>query len=868
MSSLRTWFRGSAPSSSKASREVSPAVSASPSTTAISADATAPSPAAAAAGREIADMEDAMASTALLLNDDMDGAEARLRARKDSSAFHLMGLSVSIFMRSVLGFEKEFMNEANTRLLECETRAWDEMKKAQAAATGTASSGGWLGRSSSTSVSTATPPAGVVTASIYPPGSEYALVHAESQIMLAVVAELHESLTEAIRGFYKLRKAFASLSGIIESEEAYLRGETSQHGHGHGHGHDGKASSRPSTGTDGRMSFTEDPMPGAFDDKEFADLEAELAAEEAAAAAKEEPLAPKPNGTASPKAANGTTATAAAPGTENKTPPPAPAQPVPSLSAPSLSEKTAALSLNGTGTSTGGTPRASSQASPGQTPTTASAAAPSSAARARKRHLDTLTNPIDVFVHSGANLCFGLLLVLISMVPPAFSRLLSIVGFKGDRERGVRMLWQSTKFSNVYGGLAGLMLLVYYNGLIANADILPAEADIAELTNNVGTDSSEMEVVGYPKDRCHALLAHMRALFPDSLLWVVEEARLLTTDRRIKEAMAVLQGSGSDGKPRVAKMRQITALTKFELAIDAMCTMEWALMRDTFLECVELNTWSHSLYYYNVGCAELELYRDAFHKVRALRESGDAEAADAAAAAAAKHKKAAEMYLRKAPTMAGRKKFMARQMPFDVFVIRKLARWEERAKKHGIDLADAVGVCPALEMAYLWGSAKKLPADLLELALNKYLVWERCTADATVVAAFQAAPDEAGIGSLCKAALLRALGRLEDAQAVLDKELFVHDRAVFKGPTKDDYVLAAGYYEAAVILWLQASDPKHFPAEAEAVDAYRHKKTNESLAMLDKVAKWETFVLDARIGMKLQTGLDAVKWLKAKKNWQ
>ena len=817
-------------------------------------------------------MEDAMTSTALLLNDDIEGAESRLRARKDSSTFHLMGLGVSTFMRSVLGFEKEFMNEANTRLLECETRAWNEMKKAQVAATGGHSGGGLFGRPS-TSPAAATPPAGVVAGSIYPPGSEYALVHAESQIMLAIVAELNESLTEAIRGFYKLRKAFVSLNGIIESEDAFLRGETSHHGHSH-------SLPRLSMSSGRRMSYTDDPMPGAFDDKEFADLEAEMAAEEAAAAARGAVLESKANGTGSPKAANGTTAAAAAAATaaaaapggiENKAPSPTLPQ-----TAHSLSEKTAALSLNGNGNGNGtiSPSRASGQISRSQTPTSVSAAAPASSStfRARKRHLDTLTNPIDIFVHSGANLCFGVLLVLISMVPPAFSKLLSIVGFKGDRERGVRMLWQSTKFPNVYGGLAGLMLLVYYNSLIANADILPSDADIAELTNNVGTDSSEMEVVGYPKDRCHALLAHMRTLYPDSLLWVLEEARLLTAERRIKEAMAVLQTGGSDGKPRVAKMRQITALTKFELAINAMCTMNWTLMRDSFLACVELNTWSHAMYYYNVGCAELELYRDAFHNARALAGAGagNTEAANAAKATAAKHKKSAEMYLRKAPTMAGRKKFMARQMPFDMFVNRRLARWEERAKKHGIDLADAVGMCPAMEMAYLWGSAKKMSDDLLELALNKYLVWERCTADSSVVAAFQAAPDESGIGNLCRAALLRALGRLEDAQAVLDKELLVHDRALFKGPTKDDYVLPAGYYEAAVILWLQASDPKYFPAgaDAAAVDAYRHKKTNESLALLDKVAKWETYVLDTRIGMKLQTGLDAVKWLKAKKNWQ
>ncbi|KAL1893564.1 Mitochondrial outer membrane protein iml2 [Sporothrix stenoceras] len=848
MSSLRTWFRGSsAPSSSKASREASPAVSASTSTTAISAhdskDANGtPSTVSPAVAREIADMEDAMASTALLLNDDMEGAEARLRSRKDNSAFHLMGLGVSTFMRSVLGFEKEFMNEANARLLECETRAWDEMKKAQNASGG--GGGGWLGGSSKPS--TAAPTSGT---QIYPPGSEYALVHAESQIMLAVVAELHESLTEAIRGFYKLRKAFTSLSGIIESEEAFLRGDAPVHG----------ANGR-------RLSFTEDPMPGTFDDAEFADLEAEAVAEEAAAnkAAAESAGAKADEAKAEANGANGDATTAdekkATPTSTESTTSVTPIAPT-----PSLSEKTAALSLNGSA------PRASTNTarSLNATPTPGTTSSTSTAYKARKRHLDTLTNPVDIFVHSGANLCFGLLLLLISMVPPAFSRLLSIVGFKGDRERGVRMLWQSTKFANVYGGLAGLMLLVYYNGLMANADILPTDDDIASFRKNTGDEDDE-EVVGYPKERCRKLLAHMRTLYPDSLLWVLEEARLLSTERKIREAIAVLKGGGSsDGKPRVAKMRQITALTKFELAIDSMCAMEWETMRDSFLACVELNTWSHALYYYNVGCAEIELYRTAFHRAKALTAEGKVAEAEVEKTTAAKHKKSAEAHLRKAPTMAGKKKFMARQMPFDVFVIRKLARWEDRAMRHNIDLADAVGVSPALEMAYLWGSAKRLPDDLLKQALMTYSSWERCTADASVVEAFKVAPDEAGIGSLCRAALLRALGRQEEALQVLNQELFTHDRNVFKGPLKDDYVQAAGHYEAAVILWMQANNPDYYSnSDAAAIDKYRHTRVNEALAELDKVAKWETFVLDARIGMKLQTGLDTIKWLKEKKGWQ
>lgn len=52
-----------------------------------------------------------------------------------------------------------------------------------------------------------------------------------------------------------------------------------------------------------------------------------------------------------------------------------------------------------------------------------------------------ITNHTDVFIHSGTRLCYGILLVVFSMIEnPLFSKILYIVGFKGDRERGTRYL--------------------------------------------------------------------------------------------------------------------------------------------------------------------------------------------------------------------------------------------------------------------------------------------------------------------------------------------------------------------------------------------------------------------------------------------
>ena len=74
-------------------------------------------------------------------------------------------------------------------------------------------------------------------------------------------------------------------------------------------------------------------------------------------------------------------------------------------------------------------------------------------------------------------------------------------------------------------------------------------------------------------------------------------------------------------------------------------------------------------------------------------------------------------------------------------------------------------------------------------------------------------------------------------------------RNVFKGHLKDDWSCPSAYYEMAALAWQERDLPN--------VD--RVGKVRESEEWLHKVARWETYVLDARIGMKVTTGLDTVK---------
>ena len=636
---------------------------------------------------------------------------------------------------------------------------------------------------------------------IYPPGAEFSLCYAETQLMGAVVGVLNESLTESIRGFYKLRKAYITMDGILAAEAEYMKKRS---GIGKGTSED---ISVDSLGSD-RSAKAGHAMPG-----DFGDGMALQGGSQPASIHSMDMDDPEKLATSLEKAQINEDDDDEDEFHEADEDFKLYETPKTYTGKVELHGRRGSLSDHGF---IEGSSRPSRQGLP--TP---------KSMPVRQNLLDhdpdsdVFANPIDVFVHSGANLCFGLLLVMISMIPPAFGKLLFIIGFHGDKDRGVRMLWQASKFHNINGAMAGLIVLGYYNTLIGFSDIIP-DSD---------PSSSEKPIEGYPKERCEALLVEMRKRHPKSQLWLLEEARMEASNKQLSTAISVLETSTE------SPLKQVEALKMFEKSLDAMYSHQYDLCSKSFVSCVSLNNWSHALYYYIAGAAQVELYRR--HKT------------SDPAAAAVYAKKAVEL-LKVAPSHTGKKKFMARQLPFDIFVSRKVKKWDQRSRDWDVPFVDAVGISPVEEMIFFWNGYKRMNPQQLEQSMDR-LAWSENTA--TNPTWTREGADERALLSVLRGATLRNLKRLDEARKVQRIGVLDVDWNELKGGLRDDWTAPASHYEMGVICWIESREAAQKQRGLGAEEAL----VRESEIWIEKAARWESYELDARIGLKIATAQDTLK---------
>lgn len=448
-------------------------------------------------------------------------------------------------------------------------------------------------------------------------------------------------------------------------------------------------------------------------------------------------------------------------------------------------------------------------------------------------HLHVST--IDEFIHSGVQLCFGILQVVLSLIPPTIGKVLSIVGFKGDRDIGLRMLWKTAITArNIHGDLALLCLLVFYDGPVQFIDVgfqLPGHEDsnVKDVLNLIGrstvSDKELTAIIKNPNLYTPQLLIKARSFFPHNALWLLQEGRMHAAQGNIHESLALMQNFIDDPNTTI-QMEQVEALLTFDKATFYAFVHDYDKAAKDFIRMTEISSWSQTVYFFMAGASFLEKWRMiqlgeiSFDDDDARQKSLDETA------------QKAEKYLKLAPTYApgvginaSKKKGgiggSNKQMPFDKFVLRKTKHIEERQRKYPELLyIECVGTSLIHELVYFWNGYNRMEPKDLEL-LHRMLEFS-----AGPHAKFPETTDEAMIRHLFQSVALRQLGKPAESVTLLDTEV-ISKYVIQDSPnapirvtkmTYSPYLYPTAVYERALFTWTLKSKTAASQAIEETVN--------------------------------------------------
>lgn len=435
---------------------------------------------------------------------------------------------------------------------------------------------------------------------------------------------------------------------------------------------------------------------------------------------------------------------------------------------------------------------------------------------------------IDEFIESGVSLCYGIIQLILSILPPAVTTVLNAIGFKIDKLEGLELLWDVVNERNIFSGLSLGSLVIYYHGPFKFID------------NNfdIPIEDKKIKQLIHPGNLLDNQILKATCVFPESSLWVLQEGIILSSEGKLKEALDVIGRKPIES----IQMLQIKAQIVFCRALLYCFSFEFEKAANDFLYLLEINEWSHAFYTYFAGCCYLEAYRlcDILSKhsadttIQHLLSSLDISKKQY-------FKKRAEECLEKAPTYLNKKKFMSNNLPFDNFMLRKLKQFKEIEKKlksSNTDLIDSVATSPIMELIYLYDGFNRMNDTQLNFALNYALKYDNKATQLKL-------PSQESIKNFLSATILKNLNEFEQANSLIQKELLplVIDKnsGRFIKLKQNPWLYPSIFYELALINW----NLKKISGLKETIQDLKHS--------LGYMSDYE---LSSRIGMRSQAALN------------
>ena len=703
---------------------------------------------------------------------------------------------------------------------------------------------------------------------VYPPGTVYSVTYTESLLLHALLMLFSESMMEAAKAVLKLRKAYYTLQDILVEVKNYdeKRKRAKQLKNKHLNSpylNDGNASSSASFISANGEPFVSVDIPYELTPEEQRDKEL-LEYAERVHRMRAKRLT----------------------GSHINNPPP-----INRLRGKLGLQRIRSLSVEGSESASDVGNTSATEDSNNATPTSATAERSTNATDIddaeeisifHYEDVDASQATIDEFIHSGVNLCFGILQVVLSMLPPAVTAVLSAIGFRGSREEGLRLVWKATRQRNVHGNIGLLGLLFYYDGPFqftdddfdipvsanqqlhgkgtprrsASKSVTSTKSDsasgttasvtggvsnlsIRDDTNGSGTgagadtgssvDVSEMDTptLLHPGKVLEDALLKSRSLFPNSALWLLNEARILCSKGKLREAVQLMDSIDMNK----IHMRQVKVLLMFDRAVTLVHLHEFDRAAEDFIALVDISDWSHALYTYFAGSCYLENYRMC---QMGLMDSSKTEY----------YREKAEKLIFSAPFYLNKKGLKTKVLPLDKFMLRKVDQFGQMEKLLGVkNPLDAIGTSPVHELAYFYNGYNRMSREDLELTKKLLTEYKNPAIEAME-------PNQEYIKNLLLALTMRRLGDVEAGCKLMDEEVIpqiitFEKNGKFKYIKKkeDPWAYPAALYERALFAW-----------KLKGMDGLAESKD----WLLKAQGYSDDYELSTRIGMKIKAALNRV----------
>ncbi|KAI5954652.1 IML2 [Candida jiufengensis] len=498
-----------------------------------------------------------------------------------------------------------------------------------------------------------------------------------------------------------------------------------------------------------------------------------------------------------------------------------------------------------------------------------------SSAVATDNHLHVSTT--DEFIHSGVQLCFGILQVVLSLIPPAIGKVLSIVGFKGDRDIGLKLLWTTAITSrNVHGELALLFLLMFYDGPIQFVDTgfrVPNSAttnNILSLENKTSVSETELQkIMDDPPNYTSQLLKRARHHFPHNALWILQEGRMLAAHGDLIKASTLMQEFTDEPSNKI-QMQQIEALLIFDRAMIYMYMHEYDKAARDLIYLIEINSWSKAVYLFMAAACYLEKYR--MIKMGLVKVDNIEEESKKYSDLFSKYMKLSLSYVPGHGSNAQKKGGLGgsgKQMPFDKFLLRKCKHIENRKKQYpNLSYADLVGTSLVHELIYFWNGYNRMTEKDFKLSL-KLLGYSgspnsELSANTTnhTYALIEETEDEAMIRYFLQSIVLRQLGQIKEGLAILDNHVIskyiISDQPQnfkFHKLTYSPYIYPTAFYEKTMFIWLSRTK------NLEKIDVVSAVHESKSWLKKSEIIGEGDYELSNRTSMRIKAASDRLDQL-------